>query len=346
MEYRKDELEKIKERTAIINENLGRCGIFPDRNEPTKSLSRIQETILKVTFELRVAFLEPMTFLFSWCISAAVLEKTIIELEKQGYIESRTSKDLGKCWCLTSKALYYITQKQDKPYKANDVPSDNIPKDQKLILYKCINSYYAMRVFETMNFYLWNKFKGLEKSYRVNYSKSQYLVQCEFQKGKKGYSKREADKFVKANIDTIDMDRYHEFTKYCKDRIMEDSLLMHSYLKEYASVGFATAENSKEGIENRTPCPPKRVRLTVAVEFFFSFRFASQKGLRHRTKLAFCETSPALLCNVAKFLECCRRKESGVLCHCFKYVISVVAVIDKFFMGSAYAFAVKFFHEL
>lgn len=93
-------------------------------------------------------------------------------------------------------------------------------------------------------------------------------------------------------------------------------------------------------------CPPKRVRLTVAVEFFFSFRFASQKGLRHRTKLAFCETSPALLCNVAKFLDCCRRKESGVLCHCFKYVISVVAVIDKFFMGSAYAFAVKFFHEL
>lgn len=254
MEYRKDELEKIKERTAIINENLGRCGIFPDRNEPTKSLSRIQETILKATFELRVAFLEPMTFMFAYCISAAVLEKTIIELEKQGYIESRTSKDLGKCWCLTSKALYYITQKQDKPYKANDIPSDNIPKDTKLILYKCINSYYAMRVFETMNFYLWNKFKGLEKSYRVNYSKSQYLVQCEFQKGKKGYSKREADKFVKANIDTMDMNRYYEFTKYCKGKIMEDSLLMHSYMKEYASVGFATAENSKEGIEHRTPC--------------------------------------------------------------------------------------------
>ena len=239
MNYTENLIAEIKTLNETITRNLSTDGLFPDRSNPIRQLPEEDEFLLKLVYQLRVCFLEELTFTFAHILSPSAFEKTVLKLEHMGYLKSSVSKEWGKYFCLTSTALYYIVTDHSKPYKANMLTEDKFPGEAKLVFHKCLNGHFADLVFRQINFFLWDRFKKESKEFRVRYCKEQYLTQYGYLASrKKSYSPKGAADYIKKHIDTLDMEAYQRFTKASKERILTDPLLLHSYLKDYAKTFF------------------------------------------------------------------------------------------------------------
>jgi len=239
MTYTENVIQEIKTLNETVLKNLGTQGLFPDRSDPVKKLPEEEAFLLKLVYQLRICFLEELTFIYSHIHSPAVLEKTIIRLENMDYLRSAVSKEWGKYFCLTKKALYFIMTDHSEPYRANMLTEDKFPGEQKLAYLKCINGFFANYVFTSINGLLWQKYKSEPKEVRVRYCKEQYLTQYGYlASGKVVYSKKQAADYIKKHIGSLDEDTYQRFTKASKKQIAEDPLFLHAYLKDYARTYF------------------------------------------------------------------------------------------------------------
>ena len=133
MNYADTIIENYKKKLNCIQYNMNATGIFPDRNEPLKILDYGRESVLKVIYRFRVGFLEELTILFSFCYSKQKFETLIVDLENQQYIKSQVSKDYGKYFILTTKALYYIQTDRNIPFDECNISEDKFPNEQKLL---------------------------------------------------------------------------------------------------------------------------------------------------------------------------------------------------------------------
>ncbi len=152
MDYSKQVIENYTKKLANIENALKTTPLFPDRSSvtPQSFLDEKMELILKVTFKLRVAFLEEMEFILAFASSKATVEAMVLELEKQDYIKSAVSRDLGKYWVLTPTALYYFYTDRTIPYKSATIPAVSLPSSSNVMPLKCINGIIASRVFDDM----------------------------------------------------------------------------------------------------------------------------------------------------------------------------------------------------
>lgn len=239
MNYCKTIIEKYNNKQALIQSNLSKDNIFPNRNEPLKSLSAKDEAILKATFSLRIAFLNEFEYLFAYCYSKNTFEQTILDLESQGYISSRNDKEYGKHWILTKQALYYIYDNTNS-YSEASFPEDKFPTSSKLAYHKCVNSYIANRVFTNMTNALYNKYSSLDKGFRNKYSKEQFLKYVAYDKNseKKDINTFVATSFDELTDDTLLHQKYKTFVKYFKAHL-DEPILLFNFLKDlYASEPF------------------------------------------------------------------------------------------------------------
>ena len=238
MNYTDEIITNYKQKIHNINSNMNKSPIFPDRREPTKYLSIGYELILKMTFKLRVCFLEEAQFIFAFCYSKGTFEKMIIELENMGYIESSVSKDYGKYWCLTKEALFYI-------YKGNAdddirITEDKLPSSDssKLYFLKVVNGYFAQTIFKSYVYSVWVKYKAEEKSIRNIYCKKQYINQMVYNTDdNSGYSKTKAENFTLAFLPILESDeeekaKYRDFISKLKS-MLSDDLVKFSFLKDF-----------------------------------------------------------------------------------------------------------------
>lgn len=231
-------IKNYKKKLNCVQYNMNTTGIFPDRNEPLKSLDFGQETVLKTIFRFKIGFLEELSVLFAYCYSKQKFESLIADLESQEYITSQVSKDYGKYFVLTPKALYYIYTDRTTPFAECNISEDKLPKEQRLIFYKCLLGYFSNQVFEKLIEKHWNSYKREEKDFRRDYSKKQFIKQYIYsQTNKNAYSKTEAETFATKFIPTLDSDeeltqRYKRFIQHLKEHSTEP-MLRFQFLKDY-----------------------------------------------------------------------------------------------------------------
>lgn len=237
MNYAKQLIEKQKQKQQNIETNLETLGIFPDRKEPMKKLSLGEELILKTTYDLRIAFLEEMTFIFSYCYSKGKFELIIKDLEEQGYIQSKTSRDYGKYWTLTKTALYYIYK--DPNDETDDIAfnEDKLPTNtSKLYIPKVQNGYFAKEVFSKLTAKLWNKYQLEDKQFRRNHTKEQYIKREKFKPKKNSYTKQEEAEFVALYMPRLEDEQetldYKKFVSLVKSNLHDD-FFKFNFLKDY-----------------------------------------------------------------------------------------------------------------
>lgn len=238
MNYADTIIENYKKKLNCIQYNMNATGIFPDRNEPLKILDYGRESVLKVIYRFRVGFLEELTILFAFCYSKQKFEALIVDLENQQYIKSQVSKDYGKYFILTTKALYYIQTDRNIPFDECNISEDKFPNEQKLLFYKSLLGYYCNRVFNRLTEKHWHNYLSLNKGFRRDYAKKQFIKQFVYsQKDKKAYSKTEAETFADNFLPTLDSNeelsqKYKNFIKYMKEH-HSDSMLRFHFLKDY-----------------------------------------------------------------------------------------------------------------
>lgn len=231
-------IDNYKKKLNLVQTNMNTRGIFPDRTEPLKFLDSGSENILKTIFRLRVCFLEELTILFSFCYSKQKFESLIIDLEeKQGYIQSQTSKDYGKYFILTPKALYYLYTDRTTPYSECNISEDKFPKESKLIMHKCINGIFSEMVFKRLTEAVWSKYQQQDKDFRKLYARKQFLKNFVYDKGAKAYKKEEAEAFALSHIHVLNNDtelfeRFKRFAAYMKEH-PDDEILRFNYLKDF-----------------------------------------------------------------------------------------------------------------
>ena len=231
-------IDNYKKKLNMVQTNMNTRGIFPDRTEPLNVLDYGSECILKTIFRLRVCFLEELTILFSFCYSKQKFESLIIDLEeKQGYIQSQTSKDYGKYFTLTPKALYYLYTDREIPYSECNISDDKFPKESKLIMHKCINGIFSEMIFTRLTEAVWNKYQQQDKDFRKLYARAQFLKHFVYDKGAKAYKKEEAEAFALSHIHVLNNDtelfeRFKRFTAYMKEH-PKDRILRFNYLKDF-----------------------------------------------------------------------------------------------------------------
>lgn len=242
MMYTDELLNNYRQKYLNVELALKSRGIFPNRNEPIKTLSLGEELILKVIFTLKVAFLEELTFLFAYCYSKQKFEKVLIDLEEQKYIKSATSKDYGKYMALTKNALYYIYTNGTTPINELHIKEDSLPDNAKLYYYKIVNGYMAKKVFEDFTTIISNKLTAQDPALRKNYQKEQFIKRYLFDSSHTGYSRKQADEFCALQMETFDADpflqeQYQAFLKAFKDNpskgYVNHTLLQFSYLKDF-----------------------------------------------------------------------------------------------------------------
>ena len=238
MNYADTIIENYKKKLNCIQQNLNTTKIFPDRNEPLKVLDFGHEAVLKTIFRFKVCFLEELTILFAYCYSKQKFEALIVDLENQQYIKSQVSKDFGKYFILTTKALYYIQTDRNIPFDECNISEDKFPNEQKLLFYKSLLGYYCNRVFNRLTEKHWHNYLSLNKGFRRDYAKKQFIKQFVYsQKDKKAYSKTEAETFADNFLPTLDSDvelsqKYKNFIKYMKENHF-DAMLRFHFLKDY-----------------------------------------------------------------------------------------------------------------
>lgn len=236
MEYVKQILDNYKERANNIQSAMQRRGIFPDRNAPQAKLDGRAELLLKVTFKLRVAFLEEMEFLFAYLYSKATMESLVMDLEKQGYIQSAVSRDLGKYWTLTQVALYYFYTDGRTAYRDASIPAVSLPSPQKLMLYKTINATLSALVFDDITERLYQEYRTLPKEQRQAYQKKQYIEQFVLTDAQKKQGRQEKEALIKEYLAAHDISRetdgrYARFIKFFKEKA--DTVHLYNYLKGF-----------------------------------------------------------------------------------------------------------------
>lgn len=232
MNYAKQLIENQKQKQQNIETNLN-TGLFPNRNEPMKKLSFGEELILKITYDLRIAFLEEMTFIFSYCYSKGKFEEIIKSLEAQGYIQSKTSRDFGKYWTLTKTALYYIYKDPNNDSDDISFNEDKLPNNtSKLYIPKVINGCFAKEIFFKMTVELWNKYKSEDKGFRRQYAKEQYIKREKFKPKKNSYTKQEEAEFVASYMPKLEDEDYKKFISLVKANLSDD-FVKFNFLKDY-----------------------------------------------------------------------------------------------------------------
>lgn len=232
MNYAKQLIENQKQKQQNIETNLN-TGLFPNRNEPMKKLSLGEELILKITYDLRIAFLEEMTFIFSYCYSKGKFEEIIKSLEAQGYIQSKTSRDFGKYWTLTKTALYYIYKSPNNETDDFTFNEDKLPNNtSKLYIPKVMNGCFAKEIFFKMTAELWNKYKSESKDFRRQYAKEQYIKREKFKPKKNSYTKQEEAEFVALYMSKLEDEDYKKFISLVKANLSDD-FVKFNFLKDY-----------------------------------------------------------------------------------------------------------------
>lgn len=239
MNYAKELVTNYATKIKNIQNNMNKTPLFPDRREPTKYLSYGYELILKMTFKLRVCFLEEMMFVFAFCYSKAKFEKVILDLEDMGYIQSETSKNYGKHWTLTSQALFYIYRDSDNPEDLTKISEDKLPTtDSKLYFLKIMNGCYAQKIFHDYVNYIWIDYKQQPKDFRNKYTKEQYIKYIVYAKeDSSGYSKTQAQDFTSKFLPVLESneDEYKKYKTFISKikPMLSDDLVKFSFLKDY-----------------------------------------------------------------------------------------------------------------
>lgn len=239
LNYADELIENYKKKTINIKKNLGNVGIFPNRIEPTKELSFGMECMLKVIYQLRVAFLEELTFTFAFCFAKSTIENMIIELEKQEYIVSKVSRDYGKYFICTKKALYYIVTDTSIPYGECNISEVTFPKESRIILRKCLNGYFGNKVFSQLVNHFWNEYQKQKLEIKISYQKFQFIKSFVYsnRENKTSYSNIEANNFALHYLTNFDektglLPSYKRFIHYMKEH-SDDNLLRFAFLKDY-----------------------------------------------------------------------------------------------------------------
>ena len=248
-------IDNYRKKLNLIQHNMNTTGIFPDRNEPLKVLDCGHEAVLKTIFRLKVSFLEELTILFAYCYSKQKFEALIADLEAQGYIKSKVSKDYGKYFTLTQKALYYIHTDRKTPFSECHISEDPFPNESKLIYHKCVNGYFSNQVFQRLTDKYWNEYLTQDKDFRKEYPRQQFIKQFVYsQTDKNAYSKTEADSFAKSYMPTLNEDeellqKYKNFVRYFKEHD-SDTMLRFNFLKDfYNSLKLGREQAVKNALE-------------------------------------------------------------------------------------------------
>lgn len=240
MDYSEQVIADYENRIRNIETNINTFGIFPNRKNPLKPLDIGAETVLKTIFRFRVGFLEELTVLFSFAFSKQSFEALIIDLEEQGYIECKTSKDFGKYFIATKTALYYFYTDRRSDIAKTNFPIFTFPRESKLILRKCLNGLYSLKVFQKMVDELTDQYKQLDKEQRRIYTKKQFILQFLYPNENKGkaFSKASAAAYVEKTLKTFDesehQEQFKEFVRYVKANFSDPFLRFH-YLKDFLS---------------------------------------------------------------------------------------------------------------
>lgn len=227
-----------KEKLGNIHNNMKARGIFPNRTEPLKVLDFGAETVLKTIFRFRVAFLEELTVLFAYCYSKQAFETLILFLEEQQYIESRVSKEYGKYFIPTKKALYYLYTDKKTPFAESTIAEINFPKESRLIMRKCLCGIFSNRVFTELTQKYWDMYQKQELEVKLTYQKKQFLKQFVYSKtSKSAFSKKEAEEFAEAQLPLLKLDevlwgRYKRFVQYFKEHSHDTELRFH-FMRDY-----------------------------------------------------------------------------------------------------------------
>lgn len=169
--------KRIKETIAT------KTGVIPRVNDPTKTLSLIEESIIKLIYLHKVFFLEEIFETFIFAYTQNQLEEILIRLEEQKYVISKKDKDLGKCFVLTKQSIYFI--KYNPNFIKVDIRNVCINDDkfsQNLIKYKCISSLTSNYVLYVMAFKLHKDFFDAPKEIRKKYTRIQYLKHILFKR--------------------------------------------------------------------------------------------------------------------------------------------------------------------
>lgn len=254
MDYAEQIIKNYKDKLSHVQQNVATTGIFPDRTNPTRPLESGAEFLLKTTFRLRVCFLEEMTFLFAYIYSKSKFETLVIDLEQQGYLKSRVSKDYGKYFILTKEALYYIYTDRTVPFGEAAFSEDRFPKESNLGFYKCINGLFAKRVFHTLTSQLRASYDKNASDVKRYYQKSQYIMQYIYSKREKpSFSRTEAKRFVEGYIGTFESDQaeqksYNRFIALMKEQ-KDNDLLQFSFLKDYYNANFGNRNEAVKRTE-------------------------------------------------------------------------------------------------
>ncbi len=254
MDYAEQIIQNYKDKLNNVQKNMATMGIFPDRTNPTRTLDLGAEFLLKTIFRLRVCFLEEMTFLFAYIYSKSKFESLVIDLEQQGYLKSKVSKDYGKYFILTKEALYYIFTDRKIPFREAVVSEDKFPKESNLVFYKCINGLLAKRVFHALTSQIRASYNKNDTAFKRYYQKSQYIMQYIYSKREKpSFSRTEAKRFVEGYIETFETDEaeqksYNQFVALMKEQ-RDNDLLQFSFLKDFYNANFGNRNEAVKRTE-------------------------------------------------------------------------------------------------
>lgn len=245
-----------KEKLGNIHNNMKARGIFPNRTEPLKVLDFGAETVLKTIFRFRVGFLEELTVLFAYCYSKQAFETMILFLEEQQYIESRVSKEYGKYFIPTKKALYYLYTDKKTPFAESTIAEINFPKESRLIMRKCLCGIFSYRVFTKLVQKYWDMYQKQELEVKLIYQKKQFLKQFVYSKtSKSAFSKKEAEDFAVEQLPLMKQDaalweRYKRFVQYFKENSQDTELRFH-FLRDYYN---SIRKNREEALCETVAC--------------------------------------------------------------------------------------------
>lgn len=171
-----DYQERIQTEQAV----LSNTGVFPNMNKPINKLNLISELILKVTYLLKINFLEETAVLFAFAYSKPQIEKIILDLEGQDYLHSEVSPSFGKTFALTRQGIYYMkyhpsycTSKKD--YQELSINEDAIPREAGLMKYKNTASYLSQKIFYCKLLQEISRFRAMDKTERQHYARAQYV---------------------------------------------------------------------------------------------------------------------------------------------------------------------------
>ena len=245
-----------KEKLGNIHNNMKTRGIFPNRADPLKVLDFGTETVLKTIFRFRVAFLEELYILFSFCYSKQAFETLILFLEEQQYIVSKVSKEYGKYFVPTKNALYYLYTDRKTPFSESVIAEINFPKESRLIMRKCLCGIFSYRVFTKLVQKYWDMYQKQELEVKLIYQKKQFLKQFVYSKtSKSAFSKKEAEDFAVEQLPLMKQDaalweRYKRFVQYFKENSQDTELRFH-FLRDYYN---SIRKNREEALCETVAC--------------------------------------------------------------------------------------------